>query len=482
MIVDALKTAESGTPVLAEFRMLIDGKLVGGARTLDVIDPATGEHFATCPCADLDQLNAAVGAAKRAFPAWTQVPIEDRRARLLAIADDLEMRVDELAPLLTHEQGKPLADAIREVSRSAQIIRILGGMTPPEQILEETDAGIVIRHYSALGVVATITPWNVPLALLVTKVIPALLTGNTVVSKPAATTPLTTLRFGEIAAAHLPAGVLNIIVDDNDLGAALSGHPDVAKISFTGSTGTGKKVMEAGVSTLKRLTLELGGNDPAIVLADVDVHAVAPKLLAAAMMNAGQICLAIKRLYVHASIYDEMCAELARLADALVVGNGLDEGVQIGPVQNQAQFAKLSALLEETRGEAVVLTKAAAPAGPGYFVRPTVVRDIADDSRLVRDEQFGPILPVLRFTDIDDALTRANSTPFGLGGSVWTKDWKRGLEISQRINAGMLWVNQHMVLDPHYSNSAAKESGLGREFGPEGVLEFTQAHITYVAK
>ncbi len=264
----------------------------------------------------------------------------------MAIADDLESRIDEFARLLTAEQGKPLREAMGEIGGSAAILRILAGLDLPAKILLDNDKEKIVEHRTPLGVVAAITPWNFPMSILVIKVAPALLAGNTLVVKPAATTPLTSLRFAEICNEHLPPGVLNMITDQNDLGGLLTKHPDVAKISFTGSTATGKKVMESAAGSLKRVTLELGGNDAAIVLDDVNPKVVAPQLFAGAMLNSGQVCLAIKRIYVQESQYDSVCGELAALADAAIVGDGMKDETQYGPLQNKMQFEKVKSLMD----------------------------------------------------------------------------------------------------------------------------------------
>src|SRR5262245_61715400 len=310
------------------FRLLIGGQLVAGAASSAVINPATEQPVASCPRADVAQLNAAVAAAKAAFPAWSATPIAERRRLILELADSLSARADEFARLLTQEQGKPLAAAGYEIGGAAAIARVLAGLDLPLKVLKDDASGRIIQQRTPLGVVAAITPWNFPLILLMTKLAPALLAGNTIVAKPAPTTPLTTLRLGELCARTFPAGVVNVIADANDLGGALTSHPDVAKVAFTGSTATGKKVMASVASTVKRLTLELGGNDAAIVLDDVDPKELAPKLFHAAMVNSGQVCLAAKRLYVPDSLYDAFCTELGRLAESAIVGNGLDAGTQ----------------------------------------------------------------------------------------------------------------------------------------------------------
>ena len=310
---------------VSEFRLLIGGKLVKGAGTLDVINPATGRLLTTAPRADRGQLEQAVAAAKAAFPSWAATPLRVRGGLLVKLADALEAEQSEFARLLTQEQGKPLPQAQWEIAQSIGTLRYFAALDLPPVVLKEDTMQKVVRQHKPLGVVAAITPWNFPVILLIFQAAPALLAGNTVVAKPAPTTPLTTLRFGELCARVLPAGVVNVIVDQNDLGTALTSHPDVAKVTFTGSTATGKKVMANAAGTLKRLTLELGGNDVAIVLGDIDPKDVAPKIYAAAMANAGQFCIGIKRLYVHDSIYDAVCDELCRLAQTTVVGDGLEE-------------------------------------------------------------------------------------------------------------------------------------------------------------
>jgi acyl-CoA reductase-like NAD-dependent aldehyde dehydrogenase len=301
------------------------------------------------------------------------------------------------------------------------------------------------------------------------------------VAKPAPTTPLTTLRFGELCARILPPGVVNVIADQNDLGAALTTHPDVAKVAFTGSTATGKKVMAGAGGTLKRLTMELGGNDAAVVLDDADPRTVSPKIFVAAMAIAGQACVAVKRVYVHDSLYDAVCDELGRLARETVVGDGLEPGTQMGPLQNRAQFERVKGFFENARRHGTIVAGGLLDR-EGYFVRPTIVRDIPDDHRLVREEQFGPILPVLRYTDLDDAIARANDTEYGLGSSIWSSDPARAFAVASRIDAGTVWVNQHLDMRPDIPFGGAKQSGVGAELGPEGLGEYTQATIVNMAK
>lgn len=463
------------------FKLLIDGKLVDGAGALDVVNPATGKVFAQCAKADLAQLTEAIAAAKRAFPSWAATAQAERGAKLTALADAIDARIEEFAKLLVREQGKPFQQALGEVQISTATLRHFACQELPVEVLRETEKGKIIERRAPLGVVAAIMPWNFPMAMIATKIAPALTTGNTVVAKPAPTTPLTSLLLGELAAEIFPAGVINIIADENDLGAALSSHPDVAKISFTGSTGTGRKVMESAASSLKRLTLELGGNDACIVLDDVDVKALAPVIFQAGMYNAGQVCLAAKRVFVPRALYEEMSEELARLANEAVVDDGLNQGAQIGPVQNRMQYEKVLEIIEDARQRGTIVAGGTAVDREGFFIPPTIVRDLPDDALLVREEQFGPVMPLLAYDDIDEVVERANSTEYGLGGTIWTGDWKRGVEVASRINSGTVWINKWLELPLDIPFGGSKQSAVGRERGIEGLKEFTQPTVINIA-
>ncbi len=466
---------------MREFKLLIDGKLVDGASRMDVINPATGDLLTTCPRASAAQAEQAIAAAKAAFPSWSAKSWKERAALVLKLADAIEGAADELSPLLTKEQGKPKFGADFEVHESARILRIFAAMELPEKVLHQDAAGRAIETRSPLGVVAAITPWNFPLILLCNKLGAGLVTGNTMVLKPAPTTPLTTLRLGEICARLFPAGVVNTVTDQNDLGSLLTQHPDIAKVSFTGSTATGRKVMASSAETLKRLTLELGGNDAAIVLDDADPVDTAQKIFNGAMFNSGQICAAIKRVYVADPLYDAVCAELAKLAKAAVVGDGAQPETFIGPIQNKAQFEKVKGYLEDARQRGKVIAGGEALNRPGYFIPPTIVRDIPDDARVVREEQFGPVLPVLRFSDVEDAIRRANDSEYGLGGSVWSGSTERAMAVAKRLNSGTVWVNKTLEINPCYPFRGAKQSGIGAELGHDGLEEYTQAKVINVA-
>ena len=465
-----------------DYKLLIDGELVAGDNTMPVVNPATEEVICECPRASESQLNAAVAAAKAAWPTWAATPIDQRKQVVLKIADVIEANAGELAQLLTEEQGKPLGDATGEVHGMAAFCRYFTTLDLPVETIEDSEGRKVEAHRVPLGVVGAIVPWNFPLILMAFKLPPALIAGNTIVIKPAPTTPLSSLRIAELIKDVVPAGVVNFITDLNDLGAALTTHPDVRKISFTGSTATGAKVMAGAAGLLKRITLELGGNDAGIVLNDVNPKETAPKVFDSAFRNTGQVCIAMKRLYVHEDIYDEMCDELATLANETVIGNGLEQGTKLGPLNNKMQYDRVKELIEEAKTDGNIIAGGEVPDQPGYFIRPTIVRDIAEGSRLVDEEQFGPVLPVLKFSEDDDAVTRANASSWGLGGSVWSSDLDKAYALAEKMDAGTVWINKHAELDPGIPFGGAGQSGIGRELGEEGLEEFTQFKIINMAK
>ncbi|MFC5301057.1 aldehyde dehydrogenase family protein [Azospira restricta] len=468
--------------------MIIDGRAVAGERTLGVINPADGEVFAAVPQATPAQVDLAVAAAQAAFPAWSKTPDGERQRLLHALGDALQAHLPELMQLVTQESGKPLnglagIGAGMEVGGAIAWTHVTADLDLPVEVIQDNAEARVEVHRKPLGVVASITPWNWPLLIAIWHVIPALRAGNTVVIKPSEYTPLATLRFVELANELLPPGVLNAVTGDGEAGAALAQHPGVAKIVFTGSTATGRKIMQAAAGNLKRLTLELGGNDAGIVLPDVDVKAIASKLLAATLHNNGQTCACLKRLYVHDSLYDELCAELARLAAATVVGDGLAPETQLGPLQNREQLAVVEELADDARRRgARFLCGGHRLERPGYFYAPTVIADADDGMRVVAKEQFGPLVPVLRYRDVDDAIARANASEAGLGGSVWGADPARAAELAQRLECGTAWVNEHGAVQPDAPFGGVKQSGIGVEFGRHGLAEYTSLQTVKVMK
>ena len=466
---------------MTDYRLLINGQLVAGDMTMPVVNPATEEVLAQCPRGSEAQMDAAIAAARRAFPAWAALPIDERRALINTFCDRIDAQTETLARLLTQEQGKPLAEASAEIVYTVAFMRHLASYDLPVKVIEDSDTRVIRQFRKPLGVVGAIIPWNFPVLIIGFKLPLALLAGNTMVIKPAPTTPLTTLKLAEIMAEVFPAGVVNVVTDNNDLGGRLTAHPDVAKISFTGSTATGKKVMASAAGTIKRLTLELGGNDAAIVLPGADPAKVAPGLFAGAFMNNGQVCLAIKRAYVHDSIYEDVCARLAELADAAVVGDGLEQGTTLGPVQNRMQYDKLRDYLNEARRCGRIVAGGIVEDRPGYYIRPTIVADVKDGDRIVDEEQFGPILPVIRFDDVEATLATVNASPYGLGGSVWG-DSDAARDVAERMDSGTVWVNKHLDFGPNIPFAGSKQSGLGNEFAEEGLHEFTQIRIVNEAR
>lgn len=467
-----------------QYQMLIDGEAVAGTRTFSVLNPATRQVIGEAPDCSRDELDRAVAAARRAFPRWRGTPIDTRADSLRKTAGILMQEKDQLARLLTTEQGKPHADAEYEVMAAAYWLSTFAEMRPPVTVNEDSPERRSETKHVPLGVVGAIAPWNFPVLLAIWKMAPALLTGNTLVLKPSPFTPFTTLRIAELVGGVFPAGVLNVVTGGDELGPWMTAHPDIDKISFTGSTATGRRVMASAAPNLKRLTLELGGNDAAIVLPDVDIAATAPALFWAAFKNSGQICVATKRLYIHADIYDELTAAIVDYAKTVKIGDGSQQGVTMGPVQNAQQFERVVSLIEDARASGLkFLAGGEVDSGQeGYFVPVTIIDNPPESARVVQEEAFGPVLPVLKFDDIDDVIARANATEYGLAGSIWSADIERALEIAERLETGTVWINEVQHLAPNAVFGGHKQSGVGAENGMEGLLEYTVPQTVTVKK
>ncbi|HEY1826805.1 MAG TPA: aldehyde dehydrogenase family protein [Acidimicrobiales bacterium] len=467
---------------MSDFAMTIAGELVPTTETFGVKNPSTGEVFAQAPECSRSQLDGAFEAAAKAARDW-KADEGARRAALLKAADILMASTGDIAPVLTAEQGKPLGDASIEVFAAAIWSQYFANLETPPQVIQDDDAAYVELARRPLGVVAAITPWNFPLTLAFWKIAPALLAGNTLVLKPSPFTPLATLKIGELLRDVFPAGVLNIVSGGDELGAWMTSHPVPRKVSFTGSIETGKKVAMSAAPDLKRVTLELGGNDPAIILDDADPAAVASAIFAGAFSNNGQICSAIKRVYVPEALYDDVVEGLAVHARAIKVGDGMAPDSKLGPINNEPQFERVKELVADAiSGGATAVTGGKAIDGPGYFFEPTILAGLSDGTRIVDEEQFGPALPVISYRDLGDAIERANATHFGLSGSVWSADPDRAWDVASQLECGTAWVNTHLALSPSQPFGGFKWSGVGVENGPWGLAEFSEFQVVHRSK
>ena len=467
----------------AAWTMTIDGRPAHAEALSEVVNPSTGEGFAASPLCSTAQVDEAVAAAGRAFRSWSATPLDERRRLLAAYGARIRAESDELANLLTREQGKPLAKSKSEIAAALAYLDAYIGVDLPIEIIRDTTGQHVAVLRRPLGVVGAITAWNYPILLALWKIAPALATGNTIVLKPSPHTPLATLRLGEIGRDVLPAGVLNVIAGGNEAGERMTSHSDVRKVAFTGSAATGKRIMASAAPSLKRLTLELGGNDAGIVLDDVDPAKIADDLFWAKFSNCGQVCAALKRLYVHDKVFDGVCDSLKAVAAKVKVGDGFDESSQIGPIQNRLQRDKVREMRDEALHQgARVLFEGEAPDGPGFFFPVTLLEKAREGMRVVDEEVFGPVLPILRFSDEDEVLARANATPYGLGGSVWSADAERAAVLASRLETGSAWVNQHPGMGPDIPFGGVKESGIGVECGHWGMAEYTTLQVVNVKK
>lgn len=450
-------------------------------RSLEVINPATLDVVDRVPLnttADLDQM---VRQASRAQPTWAAAA--DRPSRLRAIASSIETRAEELAQLLTREQGKPLTQARLEVGVAVRAFSFYADLDLDTEVLKDEPTQRVERHFHPLGVAGLITAWNFPIALFAWKASAALRAGNAVIIKPAPTTPLTALTLCSILADHLPDGLVHAVNGEADLGAALVEHPGVQKISFTGSTAVGRRIMNSGSALLKRLTLELGGNDPALILPDADIEQTVRGIAAVAFRNAGQVCIAPKRVLVPHAMQDEVVAAFTQFLNEQRIGDGMDEATTIGPVHSKAQYDSLTAFEQSATDDGGTLHFGPEPADlPGYFIRPGVVTGLRANAKLICEEQFGPLLPIIAYDTVDQAVDMANATEYGLGGSVWGADDDMLAHVASRLRSGTRWVNQHGPAEIDIPFGGIKQSGLGIELGREGLLAYTEARVTNIKR
>ncbi|MBT2534646.1 aldehyde dehydrogenase family protein [Arthrobacter sp. ISL-69] len=441
--------------------------------TRTILDPATGTAVGEAPVHTVEDLEAAIKAAGAAQPAWAALGHEARSAALLKAADAVERSAEELARLLSREQGKPLngPNARFEVGACAAWLRA-AATTPldPEVVVDDGETYAEL-HYKPIGIVGAIGPWNWPMMITIWQIAPALRMGNAVVVKPSKMTPLSVLALAKVLNEELPEGLLTVVSGDREVGARLAEHPAIGKVMFTGSTDAGRSIIRSSADTVKRLTLELGGNDAGIVLPDADPKAIAEGLFWGAFINTGQTCAALKRLYVHDDIYDAVCEELTAVAKAMPMGVGLDENNVLGPLQNRAQYDIVAGLVEAARdsGARILIGGNPDPDQPGHFYPATLVADIDNNNPLVAEEQFGPALPIIRYSTVDEAVAMANALDVGLGASVWSPDLAAARKVAARIEAGTVWINKHGAVDPRVPFGGAKQSGYGLEFGVEGL-------------
>ena len=462
-----------------KYSLTINGKGVEAKSSFGVINPATEEVFAQAPEASDQQLNAAFDAAENAFDSWRKDE-SARRAALAAASEAITNASERLASVLTAEGGKPIANARTEVMVASIWLKYYSELELPREIIQDDERAFSEILRRPVGPVAAITPWNYPLTLGSWKIGPALLAGNTMVLKPSPYTPLSTLVMGEVLREIFPPGVLNILTGGDELGAKMTSHPKTRKISFTGSVATGKHVAASAAPDLKLVTLELGGNDPAILLDDVDVDAIAQNIFWGAFANNGQVCSAIKRVYAPRSIYQDVVEALTELAKNAKVGNGADESTDLGPLNNAQQYERVKELTADALRNGAKATTGGNPIdGPGYFFELTILTGALDGSRIVDEEQFGPVLPIIPYDDIDDAIAKANNSKYGLSGSVWAKDTERGDAVAAQLESGTTWVNCHMAFSPEIPFGGNKWSGTGLENGVWGVQSFTEPHVVY---
>jgi acyl-CoA reductase-like NAD-dependent aldehyde dehydrogenase len=466
------------------FSLTIGGKAAATGKTFNVLNPVDESVVAACPEGTPALVDEAVASARNAFKGWAALPDAERVGKLMAIADLIEKHHPELSELITREQGKTQSGpgANLEVGGAVAWTRATASLSLPEQTIQDDAKGKIVMRRKPVGVVASITPWNWPMMIAVWHIMPALRVGCTVVIKPSPFTPLSTLRMVELMNQVLPPGVINSVTGGAEVGTRLVNHPDVNKVVFTGSIATGKKVMEGAAHTLKRVTLELGGNDAGIILPGTRIDPLLENLFWGCFINAGQTCAALKRMYVHEDQYDEVVQKFSAYVAKIPVGNGLDPQNLIGPVANRMQFDKVADLVEDARNSGAKIVVGGNPEEkPGYFYPLTVISEATDAMRVVKEEQFGPVIPIVKYKTVEEAIARANSLDVGLGGSVWGNDPQEAAGYASQLECGTAWVNQHGTLHPMAPFGGVKCSGIGVEFNVDGLKEYTTVQVVNVA-
>ena len=469
----------------------VNGRPVTSERTFESRNPATGEVLGLVPVSSEQQVAQAVAAAKAAQPAWAARPDAERKALLMRVAEVLKANAEPLAEWVTREQGKPLGGVGPDQVPGSRFelwgcevwTQVPASLELPVDVAFEDETRRDEVHRRPYGVIAAIAPWNWPLLIAIWQIVPSLRAGNTVVVKPSEYTSIGTLEMVRLIAEVLPPGVLNTVSGAGDVGAMLVDNPQVDKIMFTGSGATGAKIAAAAARHLTPTTMELGGNDAAIVLPDADPKQIAMGLFWGAFINMGQTCACAKRLYVPDSLHDAVVAELKGLCEAMPMGDGLAQGTVMGPIQNRMQYDKVCGLVDRARADGATIVCGGQPGpGPGNFYPLTIVTDIDDGSPLVDEEQFGPVLPVIRYRDVDDAIARANRLDVGLGASVWSASTERARAVAAQIQAGTVWINQHGMIHPMVPFGGTKGSGWGVEFGVDGLKAVTQPQVISLRK